>query len=263
MLESNKKRLLLLSCSKAKVETVGLLPAIERYNGVMFRVLRRYLRQKLENQTNLEILILSAEFGLITIEKKIPLYDHYMTTKRANQLRPVVATFLKEFLSENIYDSILICLGKKYHSTLEDSKLDKFSPLLLRTTGSTGFQLQQLKSWLYEEDFQYEKKDLSHTNKILRGGPKTEKRSRGYAVLKGRRIILSTQEVFDIAQTAIDAGEYQFVNFRKWSVLVGSKKVGVKWLAGKISGLPVSKFTSREARQFLLQLGIESYQSEI
>ena len=56
-------RLLILSCSKAKRADCGLLPAIDRYDGPFFRVLRRYLRQQPADPPVVHIL--SAEFGLI------------------------------------------------------------------------------------------------------------------------------------------------------------------------------------------------------
>ena len=40
-----KRRLLILSCSQRKHETQEPLPAIERYNGPLFFVLRRFLRE--------------------------------------------------------------------------------------------------------------------------------------------------------------------------------------------------------------------------
>jgi len=39
------QRLLILSCSQRKRPDPSLLPAIERYNGPPFQVLRRYLRE--------------------------------------------------------------------------------------------------------------------------------------------------------------------------------------------------------------------------
>jgi hypothetical protein len=59
-------RLLILSCSQRKAPWEGDLPALDRYDGPAFRVLRKYLRT--HSDDSLAILILSAKFGLIEAE---------------------------------------------------------------------------------------------------------------------------------------------------------------------------------------------------
>jgi hypothetical protein len=43
--KSSRKKLLLIACSNRKVRTRGLLPAIERYDGVTYRVIRKAMRE--------------------------------------------------------------------------------------------------------------------------------------------------------------------------------------------------------------------------
>src|SRR5438128_9858454 len=79
------QRLLILACSQRKRPYASLLPAIERYDGPAFRVLRRYRR--LTEDKGLIVYILSAEYGLIPASKQIPTYDRRMDSKRADKLR--------------------------------------------------------------------------------------------------------------------------------------------------------------------------------
>lgn len=46
------KRLVVLSCSATKRDDTGLLPALERYNGPMYQVLRTFLREKIRESLN-------------------------------------------------------------------------------------------------------------------------------------------------------------------------------------------------------------------
>ena len=80
-------RLLILGCSQKKRPDSGLLPALTRYDGPMFRVLRKFLRECPGEAQGLEIYILSAEFGLIPASQPIPNYDRRMTLQQANILR--------------------------------------------------------------------------------------------------------------------------------------------------------------------------------
>lgn len=87
------QRLLILGCSKAKTTDEGLIPALNRYDGTAFRVLRRYLRQDPDDPPL--VYILSAEFGLIPADQPIPYYDRRMSSIRAIELQPQVASTLE------------------------------------------------------------------------------------------------------------------------------------------------------------------------
>jgi hypothetical protein len=93
--------MLILACSRRKRFDEGLLPAIERYDGPAFRVLRRFLRGGSTNTPN--VFILSAEYGLIAHNLHIATYDKVMTPARACELRPLV---LAEF--NRIFKTLLI-----------------------------------------------------------------------------------------------------------------------------------------------------------
>jgi hypothetical protein len=86
------RRALLLACSQRKVPTPDLLPAIDRYDGPAFRVVRRYLRTN--SDSDLIVYIVSAEFGLIPSCRPIPLYDRRMTDDRATELAPSIVRAL-------------------------------------------------------------------------------------------------------------------------------------------------------------------------
>ena len=85
---SARDRLLILACSQRKRPDKGLLPAVERYDGPAFRVLRRFLRHSPSKAP--DVLILSAEHGLIPHDLPIAAYDRKMAPTRAHELRPLV-----------------------------------------------------------------------------------------------------------------------------------------------------------------------------
>jgi hypothetical protein len=87
------QRLLVISCSQRKTLGNGLVPAVDRYDGPAFRVLRKYLRELPD--PGLRVLILSAKFGLIEAERKLPYYDHRLTRQEALAMRPKVVELSK------------------------------------------------------------------------------------------------------------------------------------------------------------------------
>jgi len=76
---ARKKYLLILPCSKRK-KPVSKAQALELYDGPFYRVVRKAKPQ------NLDILILSAKYGLISSNESISYYDQMMTAERAEEL---------------------------------------------------------------------------------------------------------------------------------------------------------------------------------
>ena len=75
--------LLIIACSQRKRSELNLLPAIGRYDGVYFRLLRKARREGYWPE-NLDMLILSSKYGLIDLSTPIAYYEQRMTRTRAN-----------------------------------------------------------------------------------------------------------------------------------------------------------------------------------
>jgi cytoplasmic iron level regulating protein YaaA (DUF328/UPF0246 family) len=142
------RRLLILACGKTKRSTAGLLPAIDRYDGSTHRTLRKALRALAEDQRP-TVLILSAEFGLITAETPIPDYDRRMTASRAVALRSQVRAALVEALAAASYDATLINLGADYLPALAiEPTLRVRLGGITYASGGIGQRMAQMKRWL-------------------------------------------------------------------------------------------------------------------
>jgi hypothetical protein len=140
--------LLLLSCGARKRADAGVLPAIERYTGPRYQVLRRYLRAQPASAPAVAILL--AEFGLLHACEPIPWYDRRMTPARAAELRPAVLARLRQLLQSAPYDELCICAGSTYMASL--SGYEALLPVgvhVRQLSGPPGKQLRTLKEWLY------------------------------------------------------------------------------------------------------------------
>ena len=146
-----RRRLLILSCSQRKRTSHEFLPAIERYNGPLFQVLRRFLREAPHQARDLDIFILSAAYGLIPKDFPTPLYDQKMNTARAIELQPQVSSLLSDLLRSN-HASILFVVGKTYHIALGNtSSLVPIQAELRTAEGPIGKKQAYLKRWLWED----------------------------------------------------------------------------------------------------------------
>jgi len=136
-----KKYLLILPCSKRK-KRISNAYAIDVYDGPFYRVVRK------NRPENLDILILSAKYGLIRYNERISYYDQIMTVRRSEELANAVYIKLKGLLKINHYDHVFINLGKTYLLALEKSKNILSGYNVYWANGHIGERLHQLKNWL-------------------------------------------------------------------------------------------------------------------
>lgn len=138
----NKQYLLIISCSKRKKPNLLKAPAIELYDGPFYKILRKCAPH------NLDVLIISAKYGLINANEIIETYDLKMTQERASELSLQIRQKLEEVLSSKHYEKIFIMLGKVYMVALTDSwsLLEDYEVEL--GSGQIGERLHTLKNWL-------------------------------------------------------------------------------------------------------------------
>ncbi len=237
------RRLLILSCSQRKRSAPGLLPATERYDGPAFRVLRRFLREH-PDRTGLDVFVLSAAYGLIPAEYPIAEYDQVMTPQRAAELHnEMLAVFAN--LIRTGYTGLCLSMSTKYLIALEGwSGLIPLGVSVMVADGPQGVKLAQLKGWLWGETAKEPERKLKAIE------------PRGIARLRGVELRLMPAQVFEQARAALAEDGTGANCFREWYVEVDGQRVAPKWLVRVLTGLPVSAFTTGEARRVLYQLGL-------
>jgi len=144
-------RLLIIGCSRAKSDSREPLPAISRYDGPLFRVLRKYLRSDGANAKDLTIYVLSAEYGLIDEQCPILYYDQRMTLRRAAELRSASLVRLQGCFAVHSYHTLHLSLGRIYLSAIQGWK--DLVPDVISVdiaAGSIGQRAAALKRWLWE-----------------------------------------------------------------------------------------------------------------
>ena len=106
---------LILGCSAAKRKDGGQIPAVLRYDGPLFKVLRK-------QPPNIDaVFILSARYGIIAAAALIPDYNQRMKIqfnntewtawREQNVLRPALK------IAEE-YETIALCMGNDYYTAL-------------------------------------------------------------------------------------------------------------------------------------------------
>jgi hypothetical protein len=237
-----KRRLLILSCSRRKQADEGLLPAIRRYDGPCFRVLRRYLKEKQSSDSAPDILILSAEHGLLSAQAEIAMYERRLTQQRVTELAAETQGRLQQYLQDNQpYAELLVCMGKDYQRIL--GGYVSYVPTETKVQiadGSIGAMQSMLYDWLHGKP-----------PPALKSASTTRSRFGDVAQQ------LSREEVLQKAQQGLSSvSGKQASSYRSWYVEICGQRMAPKWLVSLVTGLPVSQFHTQMANQFLAQLGI-------
>lgn len=144
--EAVKRQLLVIACSATKRPDPEPLPALERYMGSTYRTIRR-IKARGEWPETVDLLILSAEFGLIGPDEQIPNYDRMMTVNRATRLSRRVGERLRAQLARAEYEEIFVDLGLMYQLALPE-KVETLGPRVRFAEGRIGEKHHQLIEWL-------------------------------------------------------------------------------------------------------------------
>ena len=163
MSETPTRRLLILSCSDRKNDVAPDSPqqlfsfmttrrarslaAWEIYAGVAFQVVKRCQREG-TFPTDIDIVILSAKYGLITPEREITHYDLKMTPELAGQQRATNVRLLCEMLRERTYREIFLMMGRTYLQALEPLEAWGTGLKIIHEPADIGIMLGRLKAWL-------------------------------------------------------------------------------------------------------------------
>jgi hypothetical protein len=232
--------LLIMSCSAKKRPDAGLLPAIERYDGPAFRVLRRYLAQQPSDCP--DTLVLSARFGIVDSDKGIPYYDQRLTAERLQALRPAVTDAIEQRLLAKRYDEVFVCGGSLYTRLLDPALTRTARATIQAATGTSGRRLSELHDWLHGHA-----PALGHPSAAP---PGSERRIRGVDVA------MTAEDVYALARQALGAHRGDPARFQSWFVTIDGTRVGPKWLVTQMTGLGPNRFGTNDACRLLARLGI-------
>ncbi len=139
------RQLLVLGCSQTKREAPGLLPAIDRYDGSSYRVLRSYLRER-EWPASLSVAVLSAKYGLVGGFTDIEDYNERMTPLRASKWAPKCLLILSTWAADHA--SIHFSLGKNYLPAVVPAIEHNLKNKAELFEGPIGMKLSQIKGLL-------------------------------------------------------------------------------------------------------------------
>lgn len=232
-------RAVFLSCSRTKRPASGPLPAVERYDGPLFRVLRGYLGDAEGDVPS--VWVISAKYGLISGQEKIRNYDQMLKNELGAPFLRMVGKGLQGAYESEPWDEALMLGGEQYRRavTLGAATISPAPPLRL-VGGSIGAQASTLRRWLRQERGSVPSSVPDSTRRV--------------ASILGSTVSISPRGALELA--AGRASEPAARRFETWCVDTRVGPVAPKWMVGLLFSKPVSSFRTADARRVLEKLGV-------
>ena len=147
------RTLLVMGCCKSKRRAshtdsalrrgVWVMPALERYTGVMFQTLKKH-----GIANHVDVVILSAKHGLIHKDTKIENYDTTMTAQTRRGLEADSTQYVRIRNTLDGYAEVFVAAGGEYRKMISSVTGQEFPG----TKGAIGIQRQQLGEWARDQN---------------------------------------------------------------------------------------------------------------
>lgn len=148
---ARKKRLLLLGPSFRRNRSGSILPAFERYDGLFFRVAKKYIT----DVNDVDVAVMTDDLVLVDGSTPLP-YDEpegkqwggkTILKSVLEEARAKNESYLERKLRNKKYSEIFISMGKDYAAALPN--LSKYDiKVVFPASGGPGPKAQALKQWL-------------------------------------------------------------------------------------------------------------------
>lgn len=147
-----KKKLLILGPSFRRKKSLEALPAIERYDGIFFRIARKYRNE------DVDIMILNDDLVLIKADELLPYSPprgqewkqrKFLKKIDTNKVRKRNEEILTRVIQN--YSEVFLAMGKQFAKALPD--LSKYGvKVVFPTSGGIGPKARELVNWLTDEE---------------------------------------------------------------------------------------------------------------
>jgi len=145
---SDVPALLLIGCSRRKAAGLQRGRAWDIYDGPLFQVLKKALRNRAGWERQLTVLIISAKHGVLRSDRVISTYDEQLTPRVAGQRGARFALQLRSETAGRRFRAVHINLGRLYRSVLPDLD-DLFAPLTVDwASGGIGVRNAATRRWV-------------------------------------------------------------------------------------------------------------------
>ena len=145
-------RLLILACSQTKKNLGKPAPAWNVYDGTAFRIIKKMQREGTA-PPDVDILILSAKYGLLKPSDSIHFYNQKMDSHRAKAMQKGCICWLAGWLGNHEYQEVFLGLPQVYIQAISPFSMwlpKSCLPITIENIAGFGPRSAALKGWLWK-----------------------------------------------------------------------------------------------------------------
>lgn len=150
---AGKRRLLVLGPSFRRNKSGGVLPALERFDGLFFRVARKYLGGVRDVDVVVMVDDLSLVYGDAPLPYRKPEGSEWGRQKFSREVLEKAKMKNEEFLGKKLkngrYSEVYLAMGKQYAEAMPDLAKCNIE-IVFPTSGRLGPKARALKEWICE-----------------------------------------------------------------------------------------------------------------
>jgi len=152
---TEKKLVIVSASSRRKREPSEPIPAIERYDGIYFRILRKYFKER--KLRNIDVLILSEKLGLMSSDRKISYNKpHAGKWGQLSLNKDAIENSKRENLEKlkriaNNYSKIYVNIGHDYMKLIKGFEKFTTSKITYAKGKGLGPKASHMKNWLISQ----------------------------------------------------------------------------------------------------------------
>ena len=140
------KKLLILSCGRRKRPNKGIIRAIDRYDGGWHRVVRKRVFSD-DRIDDIDVVILSGRYGLISADYLIPYYEEQEPHRRLREKREEIHRSLRKLIETENYGEIYLLMGSEFKGVV-DGAIPKSVDVVF-CNGGYGEKMSHFIEWLH------------------------------------------------------------------------------------------------------------------
>lgn len=149
--EPQPPALLLMSCSRRKAKGLERGRAWDIYDGALFQVLKKVLRDREGWEAEISVLVVSARYGIVSADRMITTYEEQLSAQTARERAARFHRQLWTWIAGRRFRAVHVNLGRHYLLALPDLE-SLFSPLPVdRASGGIGVRNAQTRRWVQEQ----------------------------------------------------------------------------------------------------------------
>jgi hypothetical protein len=143
--------MIILSASQRRLTDPHPLPAIERYEGVYFRLVKKHLREG--RLSNMDIIIVSEKHGIVRADENVPYITPFrgklhLPEKQLEELKQTNLSKLGSIFNQHHYKEIFVVCGREYRKLIEGFEQLTDAKVVFCKGAGLGPKAQDLKRWI-------------------------------------------------------------------------------------------------------------------